>query len=67
MFFLVLATNLIDKDNLAKVEQSVETIYEEILMTKNKVMEMSDLIHEKEVAYLMNDSLYYGIKGPSVN
>lgn len=67
VFFVILATNLIDKDNFERVEQSVETIYKDVVLTKDKIMEMNNLVHEKEIAYITNDSVYLRQKSPSVN
>lgn len=67
VFFVILATNLIDKDNFERVEHSVETIYKDVLLTKDKIMEINNLIHEKEVAYITKDSVYLVKKSASVN
>lgn len=65
IFMVILATNLIDKDNFSKVEESVESIYEDVLLTKERIFELSMLVHEMEVAYLLEDKTYYEIKAVS--
>jgi len=65
VFLIILATNLIDKDNFAKVEESVESIYEDVLLTKDRIMELTVLIHEMEVAFILEDAKYYEIKSAS--
>lgn len=67
LFVLVLATNLIDRDNFGKVENAIETIYEEVLHAKNKTIELSQLIHDKELAHALNDSVYLTIKRQAAN
>lgn len=67
VFLLILATNMIDQDNFERVEASVEKIYEEQLMTKDAIIHLTNLIHEKEVAFLMKDSTYFDLKRPVSN
>ena len=56
VFFLIVATNLIDRNNFARVKRSVMTIYEDRLIAKDIVFELSLLIQEKETANLLSDS-----------
>ena len=62
IFLVVLATNLIDKDNFAQVEESVEKIYEEQLKTKDAIIDLTNLIHEKRIAILTQDTNYYTLR-----
>lgn len=56
VFLLILATNLIDRDNFARVEESVENLYEGEILTKGRILELSILIHEKEIELIKQDS-----------
>ncbi|MFK7923758.1 MAG: MCP four helix bundle domain-containing protein [Bacteroidia bacterium] len=67
VFLLILATNLIDRRNFEKVKDSVSHIYEDRLVAKDLVFEMSLLIHEKEIAHLMSDSSYWEKRNEAVN
>lgn len=67
VFLLILSTNMIDQDNFERVEASVEKIYEEQLMTKDAIIHLTNLIHEKEVAFLMKDSTYFDLKSSVSN
>lgn len=67
IFLLILFTNQIDKDNFSRIEQSVETIYSEVLFAKDKLMELSRLVHEKELAYALNDKVYETTKASAAN
>lgn len=67
IFLVVLATNLIDKDNFERVELSVEKIYEEQLLTKDAIINLTNLIHEKKVALITQDTNYYNLKANICN
>ena len=61
VFFVVLTTNLIDKDNFRRVKESIVTIYEDRLVANDLIYELSLLIHEKEMAAaLSNDRFFQG-------
>ena len=62
IFGVILATNLIDKDNFAKVEESVDAIYEDVLLTKDRILEMNMIVHEMELAFVLEDETYYETK-----
>jgi hypothetical protein len=67
VFLLILATNLIDKDNFAKVEDAVENMYQDELLTKERVLELSILMHEKEIALIKDDTAYFEMENEAVN
>lgn len=52
VFFLIVATNLIDRDNFIRVNNSVQTIYEDRLVAQGLIFEFSTLIQEKEIGGL---------------
>lgn len=59
VFFLILATNLIDQTNFKKLQKSITSIYEDQLVVKNIIFDLSNLIHEKELANATSDSIFY--------
>lgn len=67
VFLLILATNLIDKENFLRVEKSVENIYNERLLAKELLLEITIKFHQKELAYATNDSLYLRSRNDIVN
>ena len=67
VFLLILATNLIDQDNFDKVKQSVEKIYQDQLLTKQRVLELSIIMHDKEIELIKDDSAYYASNKTNVN
>ena len=51
VFVLVLATNLIDRQNFMIVEASIETIYADRIVAQDIIYDMSKQIGEKEIFY----------------
>jgi hypothetical protein len=67
IFLIILSTNLIDKNNFLRVEESVEIIYNERLLAKELLLDVSIQFHKKELAYALNDSAYLKYKNGAVN
>jgi len=67
VFVLILATNLIDQNNFVRVRDSVITLYEDRLVAKSLIFDMSKAIHEKEVAVLKNDTAFFNGFNKNVN
>ncbi|MDC6388566.1 MCP four helix bundle domain-containing protein [Maribacter sp. PR1] len=67
IFILIIATNLIDRNNFLRVKDSVTTIYEDRLVVKNIIFEIDRYIHEKELAMVRKDSAYYNNKASKIN
>lgn len=67
VFLLILATNLIDRQNFERVRNSVSHIYEDRLVAKDLVFELSLLIHEKEIAHLSADTSYWKKRNEDVH
>lgn len=59
VFFLIVATNLVDKKNFERVKDSVVEIYEDRLVAKGIVFEISQLVQEKEMAHALEDEEYF--------
>lgn len=57
VFFIVLITNLIDRDNFKRLSYSVTTIYEDRIVASDLLFEMAMVINEKQIAIVSNDSL----------
>lgn len=64
---LIIATNLIDKRNFHQVADAIETIYEDRLIAKDIIYEMSLLMHEKSIALAKADTSFYDQRIFSVN
>lgn len=67
IFLVILATNLLDKNNFLRVEESVENIYNERLLAKELLLDVSIKFHKKELAYILNDSTYLQSQNDAVN
>jgi len=59
VFFLIIATNLIDKNNYSKIKDSVKTIYKDRLLVKGLILDIKDIVHKKELASVEQDSVFY--------
>jgi hypothetical protein len=67
VFFSIIATNLIDRMSFERVKDSVVAIYEDRLVAKDLVFELSLYIHEKEVADASNDLAFFNDRNKVVN
>ena len=67
VFFIILATNLIDRKNFNIVKNSVETIYADRLLAQDILLDLSGLIWEKELAQIKYDRLQFDNKNVTIN
>lgn len=67
VFLLILATNLIDKDNFARLEKTVDNIYNDRLLAKEVLLDITIKFHKKELAYSLNDSTYLQNQNGRIN
>lgn len=67
VFLLIITTNLIDRSNFNQIRNSVVSIYDDRLVAKDYILEMTRLIHEKEVATVSADSTFFMNKNTQVN
>lgn len=67
VFALIIATNLIDKNNFVRVRDSVVTIYEDRLIAKELIFEMLKSVQQKEIAVRLSDSTFFNQRSLKVN
>jgi len=67
IFFLIIATNLIDKSNFTRVKDSVVAIYEDRLIANDLIFEISNSIRQKEVALAISDSIFFKVDNIKIN
>lgn len=67
VFMLIITTNLIDRNNFLQVRDSVITIYEDRLVAKDIIFQLSKLVHEKEMAVAVSDSVFFSGRNKQVN
>jgi hypothetical protein len=67
VFVLIAITNLIDRNNFIRVRDSVVTIYEDRLVAKELIYEMSKSVNDKEIALVSKDSVFFKEKNLKVN
>lgn len=58
IFVLIIATNLIDRNNFLRVKDSVSSIYEDRLVANDLIFDMSRLIQDKELAIAKLDTVF---------
>ncbi|MGJ3236868.1 MCP four helix bundle domain-containing protein [Marivirga sp.] len=59
VFTLVITTNLVDKSNFSRMNEAVESIYEDRLVVKDLILKISNDIHQKEIAAIKADESFY--------
>ena len=67
VFVLIIATNLIDRNNFLRVKDSILTIYEDRLVADDLIFEMARSVHQKEVAIAKSDSVFFLKENSKVN
>jgi hypothetical protein len=67
VFLIILMTNLLDKQNFLRVEEVVENIYNDRLLAKELLLDVSTKFHQKELAYVINDTVYLEKKNDKIN
>lgn len=58
IFFVVLITNIIDRNNFNRLSYSVTTMYEDRIVASDLVFEISRIIKEKQITVLASDSIF---------
>lgn len=59
VFGLILATNLIDRKNFDKVAEAIDAIYEDRLVAKGFLFDLSMLVHQKQLDVASADTSRY--------
>ncbi|MDN4165036.1 chemotaxis protein [Cytophagales bacterium LB-30] len=67
VFFIVLVTNLIDRDNFNRLSYSVTTLYEDRIVASDIIFKISRIVKEKQLAALTSDTLFFQNKNPLLN
>ena len=67
VFFIILATNLIDRDNFLRIKDSTASIYEDRLIAKSIIYDLTKHVHRKEIALLKADSSFYQKENEATN
>ncbi|GAA4289646.1 hypothetical protein GCM10023163_01150 [Aestuariibaculum suncheonense] len=67
IFVLIIATNLIDKNNFIQVRDSVVAIYEDRLIAKDLIFEMLKSVQQKEIAVSLSDTTFFENQNAEVN
>ncbi|NCP83643.1 MAG: chemotaxis protein [Bacteroidetes bacterium] len=59
VFLLIVATNLIDRNNFVRVRESVETLYEDRLIANDLLFELAKTVQENEIAVHLSDTSFF--------
>jgi hypothetical protein len=59
VFLLILATNLIDRQHFVRVKDALITIYEDRLVVKGYVYNLSRILEEKRIALAASDAAFF--------
>lgn len=59
VFFLIVFTNLIDRNNFLQVRNSMVSLYEDRLVAKELIFDFGLILRAKERAALQNDSAFF--------
>lgn len=59
VFFIVLITNLIDRDNFNRLSYSVTTMYEDRIVASDLLFEIARIIQKKQIAVLTSDTIFF--------
>ena len=59
IFFIVLVTNIIDRNNYNRLSYSVTTMYEDRIVASDLIFKMSRLIQDKQIAAVTNDTTFF--------
>lgn len=66
-FLFILITGRTNIRNFEKVQSSIEEIYEDRLVVKGLIFDLSTLIQRKEVAFLKKDEKFFELTNETVN
>jgi len=67
IFLLIITTNLIDKENFKRINNSVTNIYEDRLIAKDIIFTIYKNINQKEHAILMADIAFFKVNNLKIN
>ena len=66
-FLLILFSGQANVRHFEKIQSSIEEIYEDRLVVKGIIFELSSLLHQKEIANISGDKSFYTGTNASVN
>jgi hypothetical protein len=67
IFLLILATSIFDRNHFTAMKETVNTIYEDRLVAKGYIYDITLLISEKRLALATTDSAFFATKNQAVN
>jgi hypothetical protein len=67
VFFIVLITNIIDRDNFNRLTNSVKTMFEDRIVASDLLFDITRIIKEKQIAILTTDTNFFKNQNNKLN
>lgn len=67
VFFIVLITNIIDRDNFNRLTNSVKTMFEDRIVASDLLFDITRIIKEKQIAVLTSDTNFFKNQNNKLN
>lgn len=67
VFFIVLITNIIDRDNFNRLTNSVKTMFEDRIVASDLLVDITRIIKEKHIAILTSDTNFFKNQNNKLN
>jgi hypothetical protein len=67
VFFIVLITNIIDRDNFNRLTNSVKTMFEDRIVASDLLFDITRIIKEKQIAILTSDTNFFKNQNNKLN
>jgi hypothetical protein len=67
IFIIILATSIFDRNHFRDIKETVTTIYEDRLVAKGYLFDITLLINEKRLALATTDSAFFATENQAVN
>ncbi|QSS96112.1 MCP four helix bundle domain-containing protein [Psychroflexus sp. ALD_RP9] len=67
MMLVIIATNFVDRHNFEKLQESINSIYQDRLVVNDIIFEINLLLQEKELAILEQNDAFYNQRNKEIN
>ena len=67
VFIIVFMTNQVDKKSFESIKASIETIYQDRLLVKGYIYDISSLLEQKKIAVYTNDTIFFEAENEHIN
>ncbi len=67
VFIIVFMTNQVDKKSFDSIKNSIENIYQDRLLVKGYIYDISSLLEQKKIAVYTNDTIFFEAENEHIN